>query len=844
MNARQFNYFDDWKNELLECPNCHWQGVFDQGSVEHYMEQMDCACPKCDVAKSPILAVVLYPTLPELRANMDKPGVPEWVERIDRGFDEFEAQKLREPSQLCDISESSFELVWDFDKSNPDDPRTSIKHGEIVVFSEPARYEEFKRFGEICEILKEKYGVRIKDLVPTLRSEDWLFGAASEAKNFVEWSRLHHFGASIGKQQQSHLAAKSLARDLSVLDSATQQNAQDQPQKQLTLNFDVKSARPVPGVPGASWERTENGTVLTLEPNAEFDALPKEVQSEMLDRVLNCFDKPSHIQRVTALRDAFANGLPDKAQQPPGGWPSAFDHFQYGPELPEIDAEEFRLVFDYSHDGSKYFVLDGEQIVLTGPAADDPDDHMTDNAPGEQFIEIAKRLKQRYGAKLVDLIPTQKAENTLTDLWGWACKLDRGRRLVQQRSTPSESGIAPGNVVVNASGVNSSGVAFTVESAPSITSVSPTSGAVAASSTITGSNFGSTQGSGSVKFNGTTATTIPGWSARSIVGVVPTGATTTVGGDHLESRNRSPVHRSSNAKRVLFILLGFALVLGAAIARQHQQTRSPAPPSPAQVRSAPSTAPVPTPSTYVFDPAKWAAANPGKDVNKAIAKAREQGYQVVQSHTYAEGFVPAATPAEALKPCPHEYDARFTPLNCTPTGPANKYADIGFVPDSPSTARETPPRLLTIVYDEWWASDYAAGAATGPSQCPPAMRQTCEDDARSEEAAFLGKFSGAFQSDAACDGMRLVAEHGVKDREIVNSKQEANALSEGYTREHLFLMVNFVPDRAKQQWTVMHFSATNPHGTPDRSAKGENDAYSLAHAVCGIARNRGGAVVE
>lgn len=41
--------------------------------------------------------------------------------------------------------------------------------------------------------------------------------------------------------------------------------------------------------------------------------------------------------------------------------------------------------------------------------------------------------------------------------------------------------------------------------APTITSLSPTSGAVTASVTITGTNFGSTQGSGTVKFNGTTA---------------------------------------------------------------------------------------------------------------------------------------------------------------------------------------------------------------------------------------------------------------------------------------------------------------------------------------------------
>jgi hypothetical protein len=88
------------------------------------------------------------------------------------------------------------------------------------------------------------------------------------------------------------------------------------------------------------------------------------------------------------------------------------------------------------------------------------------------------------------------------------------------------TGATTGNVVVTVSGVASNGSAFTVVAAPSISSLSPTSGAVGASVTITGSNFGATQGTSTVKFNTTTATTITSWSATSIVAKVPTGATT------------------------------------------------------------------------------------------------------------------------------------------------------------------------------------------------------------------------------------------------------------------------------------------------------------------------------
>jgi hypothetical protein len=69
---------------------------------------------------------------------------------------------------------------------------------------------------------------------------------------------------------------------------------------------------------------------------------------------------------------------------------------------------------------------------------------------------------------------------------------------------------------------------------PSISSISPTSGTVGTAVTINGTNFGATQGTSTVKFNGTTATP-SSWSNTSITASVPSGAATgnvvvTVGG--------------------------------------------------------------------------------------------------------------------------------------------------------------------------------------------------------------------------------------------------------------------------------------------------------------------------
>jgi len=100
---------------------------------------------------------------------------------------------------------------------------------------------------------------------------------------------------------------------------------------------------------------------------------------------------------------------------------------------------------------------------------------------------------------------------------------------------PVPSGATTGPVVVTVGGQASNGVPFTVlPPPPQISSLSPNFGPVGAVVTITGTNFGATQGSSALTFNGTAATPIS-WSATSIVAPVPPGATTgsvvvTVGG--------------------------------------------------------------------------------------------------------------------------------------------------------------------------------------------------------------------------------------------------------------------------------------------------------------------------
>jgi len=100
---------------------------------------------------------------------------------------------------------------------------------------------------------------------------------------------------------------------------------------------------------------------------------------------------------------------------------------------------------------------------------------------------------------------------------------------------PTGAATGTGNVVVTVGGQASNGVIFTVTLPPSITSLTPSSGPAGTSVTISGTNFGATQNTSTVSFNGMNAAPFTSWSPTSIVTTVPVGATTgnvivTVGG--------------------------------------------------------------------------------------------------------------------------------------------------------------------------------------------------------------------------------------------------------------------------------------------------------------------------
>lgn len=164
-------------------------------------------------------------------------------------------------------------------------------------------------------------------------------------------------------------------------------------------------------------------------------------------------------------------------------------------------------------------------------------------ATGNSYVSIVAFEPASIGGgltpTLTSLSPTSGAVGTAVTITGTGFASAQGSSTVTFNGTlatptswgnttivaPVPDGATTGDVVVTVSGVDSNGKMFTVEAAPTITSLSPTSGPIGTSVTITGTDFGSTQGSSTVTFAGTAATAT-GWSDTSITTTVPAGAVT------------------------------------------------------------------------------------------------------------------------------------------------------------------------------------------------------------------------------------------------------------------------------------------------------------------------------
>ena len=97
-------------------------------------------------------------------------------------------------AQLPDILDPEFVLRWIGHEQFGQDQYLEIKHKGRVIHREPMYFEDGRRYGEVCAILKEKYGDSLKDVLPDPTGWLYLGGDASSSLWAAEDARLRLFG--------------------------------------------------------------------------------------------------------------------------------------------------------------------------------------------------------------------------------------------------------------------------------------------------------------------------------------------------------------------------------------------------------------------------------------------------------------------------------------------------------------------------------------------------------------------------------------------------------------------------------------------------------------------------
>ena len=97
---------------------------------------------------------------------------------------------LTSPGQLPELDGEKLILTWDQIEAD-----SIILSEDRVIWRERTGWEVYERFEEIAGILKEKYGRRLKDIVPTPRSLYALYGDSTRANFHVAFVR-----ESLGKE--------------------------------------------------------------------------------------------------------------------------------------------------------------------------------------------------------------------------------------------------------------------------------------------------------------------------------------------------------------------------------------------------------------------------------------------------------------------------------------------------------------------------------------------------------------------------------------------------------------------------------------------------------------------
>jgi hypothetical protein len=186
-----FSTYEIWEGKNVECHLCGWRGQLSNERKHLENDWVEILCGNCSEA----VAFITFPSKAEAKAAQDQQTVT-MFEVMEANTSAFERERLSSADQLPDIDSDEIFISWDTVESGKDNPRsyTCFKHEEVILFKEPPIYESGWRYREVATIFREKYGDRLKDIIPTWGGWLYLAGDSFRSRGEAESAREEFFG--------------------------------------------------------------------------------------------------------------------------------------------------------------------------------------------------------------------------------------------------------------------------------------------------------------------------------------------------------------------------------------------------------------------------------------------------------------------------------------------------------------------------------------------------------------------------------------------------------------------------------------------------------------------------
>jgi DNA-directed RNA polymerase subunit RPC12/RpoP len=180
------NYLE-WKDNQISCPACNWTGCGRETRAgELFADGAEFHCPEC----GEYFRFILWPTTQEtLSSPLADSGERIAALRIEHRWGRFDREKLRGPEQLPTLEADTVVVRWDVHRGDDGEEYIVLASDECEIWRELAWFEGYERFVEIANILQQRYGTRLADIVPTEQSEYYLYGDSMHASSVIESAR-------------------------------------------------------------------------------------------------------------------------------------------------------------------------------------------------------------------------------------------------------------------------------------------------------------------------------------------------------------------------------------------------------------------------------------------------------------------------------------------------------------------------------------------------------------------------------------------------------------------------------------------------------------------------------